>query len=80
VGWLTKAVIVIVVFPVIGHAIYTVVTWLLTRAVLPLLTVAESWSTTFHGGVFVSTLAVAALGSWTVCRRLWPSPPIRIQR
>ena len=79
-GWLTKAVIVIVVFPVIGHAIYTVVTWLLTRAVVPLLSVAESWSAAFQGGVFVSTLVVAALGSWSVCRRLWPSEPVRIQR
>jgi hypothetical protein len=80
VGWLARAVIVLVVFPVIGHAIYTVVTWLLTRVVLPLLTVAEGWSTTLHGGVFVTTLVVAALGSWNVCRRLWPSAPVRLQR
>jgi hypothetical protein len=71
-----RALIVLVVFPVIGHAIYTTVSWLLARAVLPSLSVAESWSRFFERGVLGLTVVVAVLGAGTVCRRVWPSGPV----
>jgi hypothetical protein len=69
----TRAIIVLVVFPVIGHAIYTAMTWLLARMLLPMLTLAEAWSSTVDRGVLGVTILVAAAGSWSVCRRLWPA-------
>ena len=75
-----RGLIVLVVFPVIGHAIYTTVTWLLTRAVLPSLAVAEGWSSVFDRALGVTVL-VAVLGAGSVCRRVWPTaPPPRATR
>jgi hypothetical protein len=70
-----RGLIVLVVFPVIGHAIYTTVNWLLARAVLPSLVVAEGWSLVFDRGVLGVTVLVAVLGSGSVCRRVWPTAP-----
>jgi hypothetical protein len=70
-----RGLIVLVVFPVIGHAIYTTVTWFLTRAVLPSLAVAEGWSSVFDRGVLGVTVLVAVLGAGSVCRRVWPTAP-----
>ena len=72
-----RALIVLVVFPVVGHAIYTTVNWLLARAVLPSLVVAEGWARVFDRGVLGLTVLVAVLGAGSVCRRVWPSAPIR---
>jgi hypothetical protein len=72
----TRGVIVLVVFPVIGHAIYTTLRWLFGRA-LPALTVAEGWAGTVERAVVGVTVLVAALGAWSVCRRLWPASPLR---
>lgn len=70
-----RALIVLVVFPVIGHAIYTTVNWLLARAVLPALAVADGWALAFDRGVLGVTVLVAVVGSGSVCRRVWPATP-----
>jgi len=71
----TRVLIVLVVFPVVGHLIYTTVNWLLARAVLPSLVVADSWATIFDRGILGVTVIVAALGAGSVCRRMWPDAP-----
>ena len=73
----TKGIIVVVVFPVIGHAIYTAMSWVLTRLLPRVLAVADGWSVTVDRGVVGVTVLVAAVGSWSVCRRLWPAPLAR---
>ena len=72
-----RALIVLVVFPVIGHAIYTTVNWLLTRAVLPSLRVAEGWASVFDRGILGVTVLVAVVGAGSGCRRVWPTGPVR---
>ena len=72
-----RVMIVLVVFPVAGHAIYTAVSWVFSRA-LPALSIAENWAVTVDRGVMGTTILVAGLGAWNVCRRLWPITPVKI--
>jgi hypothetical protein len=48
--------------------------------VLPAVTVAEGWSATVDRGLLGATLLVAAMGAWSVCRRLWPTPPVKLPK
>jgi hypothetical protein len=68
-----KAIIVLVVFPVIGHAIYSAVMLVLARALPSVLALTESWSAILDKGVVGATILLAAAVSWNVCRRLWPT-------
>jgi hypothetical protein len=74
-----RMMIVLVVFPVAGHAIYMTMSWVFSRA-LPALMIAESWAVTVDRGIMAITILVAGLGAWNVCRRLWPITPMRIAR
>jgi hypothetical protein len=67
-----KAVIVLVAFPVLVHATFTL-TSLVLGVVLPsLLPLAGSWSEVVGKAVVVATLLVAVRVSFGVCRRMWP--------
>ena len=67
-----KLVIVLVAFPVMVHAIFTL-TSLVLRPVLPsLLPLAGSWSALAGTGVVVATFLAAVRISFGVCRRMWP--------
>ena len=69
---IAKVVIVLIVFPVLLSAIFTVVTVPVGFMLTPLFAKAGAWSETL-GKVFVGvTFLIALLGSLALCRRLWP--------
>lgn len=72
----SRAIIVLVVFPVVGHAIYVTLTWLVGRA-LPALTIEEAWAATVDRAVVGAVVLTAALGAWSFCRRLWRDLPLQ---
>jgi hypothetical protein len=72
-----KTVIALVVFPLVGHAIYTMVSLLLGLMLPVILEQAKSWSQIVRKSLVVGTVLVAARGAFGVCRRLWPTTAIR---
>ena len=69
---IAKVVIVLIVFPVLLSAFFTVVTVPVGFMLTPLFAKAGAWSETL-GKVFVGvTFLIALLGSLALCRRLWP--------
>ena len=69
-----KAIIVAVVFPVVVHAIFTAATAVLGFMLPSLLALADSWSEALDKGLAGTTLLAAVAASFSVCRRLWPTP------
>jgi len=69
-----KAIIVLVVFPVVVHAIFTAATMVLGFMLPSLLALADSWSEALDKGLGGATFLVAVAASFNVCRRLWPTP------
>ena len=72
-----KTVIALVVFPLVGHAIYTMVSLVLGLMLPIILEQAKTWSQVVRKSLLVATVLVAARGAFGVCRRLWPTTPIR---
>ncbi len=71
---IAKVVIVLIVFPVILSLIFTVLTIPVGLMLTPLFAKAGAWSETL-GKVFVGvTFLIAPIGSFALCRRLWPRP------
>ena len=75
---LAKAIIVLVVFPVVGHATFTALSLLLGPVLPAVLALAASWSEPLGKAVMTATLLIAAAASFTVCRRLWPTVIVRV--
>jgi hypothetical protein len=72
-----KALIVLVAFPVLAHAVFmaaSLVLGLMLPTVLPL---AGDWADLLSKGVMVATVVVALRISFNVCRRLWPTPAVK---
>jgi len=72
-----KALIVLVAFPVLAHAVFmaaSLVLGLMLPTVLPL---AGDWADLLSKGVMVATVLVALRIAFNVCRRLWPTPAVR---
>ena len=72
-----RTMIVLVVFPVGVHAIYTVVSMLLGFVLPSLLAMANNWSELLGKGLVGATFLLAVGGSFRVCRRLWPTALMR---
>jgi cyanate permease len=72
-----KTVNALVVFPLVGHAIYTMVSLVLGFMLPVILEQAKNWSQIVRKSLVVATVLVAARGAFGVCRRLWPTTPIR---
>lgn len=72
-----KAIIALVGFPVLAHAMYTGVTMLLNVVLPPMLAMTGDWSTLLSKTAFVATLLVALRFSFGICRRMWPMPEVR---
>ena len=68
-----KIVIVLLVFPVCVHAIFTALSMLLGPMLPTLLAMAESWSDILRKGLIGVAFLIAVRGSYGVCRRLWPA-------
>jgi hypothetical protein len=68
-----KAIIVLVVFPVVMHAIFTAGTVVHGFMLPSLLAVADRWSEVLDKGLVSMTFLAAIGGSFNVCRRLWPT-------
>ena len=67
-----KIVIVLLVFPVGVHAIFTALNMLLGPMLPTLLAMAESWSELLRKGLIGAAFLIAVRGSYGMCRRLWP--------
>ncbi len=72
-----KAVIALVAFPVLVHAIFTVATMLLGLLLPSTLELAGSWSEILSKSVIVAAFLAAVRFSFGVCRRLWPAPAVK---
>jgi hypothetical protein len=72
-----KVIIVLVAFPVLVHAIFTVVTMVLGLILPALFARAGDWSDLLHKAVIVATFLLAVRCSYAVCLRLWPVAPIK---
>ena len=66
-----KMVIVLLVFPVGVHAIFTALSMLLGPMLPTLLAMAESQ------GLIGAAFLIAVRGSYGVCRRLWPATLVK---
>jgi hypothetical protein len=71
-GMVAKGVIVLVAFPVLVHAIFTLTSLVLGPVLPSLLPLAGDWSDLAGKGVIVATFLVAVRVSFGVCRRMWP--------
>ena len=74
---IVKALIVLVVFPVFVHLIFTVVTVPLRPVLAPMFESVGSSSELLSKGFVVASVVLAVRGSVAVCRRLWPSRTFR---
>jgi hypothetical protein len=72
-----KTIIVLVAFPVLTHAVFMAGSLVLGLMLPTLLPLAGNWADLLGKGVVVGTLVVALRVSFTVCRRLWPTPAIK---
>ena len=72
-----KILIVLLVFPVGVHAIFTALNMLLGPMLPTLLAMAESWSELLRKGLIGAAFLVAVRGSYGMCRRLWPVTMVR---
>jgi hypothetical protein len=72
-----KTIIVLVAFPVLVHAVYTVVTMLLNLMLPAVLGLAGSWSGMLGKAAVVVAFLIAVRFAFGVCRRLWPTPAVR---
>ena len=69
---LVRALVVVLVFPVFTHLIYSVITLPLRPALTPLFERADTGAETLDRVFSVVALLVALRGAFAICRRLWP--------
>lgn len=72
-----KTIIVLVAFPVLVHASFSVVTMLLERVLPPMLAMAGDWSDVLGKALLVATILIAVRFAFGVCRRMWPAPAMK---
>ena len=72
-----KALIALVGFPVLAHAMYMLMTMLLNVVLPPVLAMAGDWSTVLSKTAVVMSLLIALRFSFSVCRRMWPMPAVK---
>jgi len=72
-----KAMIVLVAFPVLVHATFSVVTMLLDRVLPHVLARAGDWSEMLGRAMLVAAVLIALRFAFGVCRRMWPTPAVR---
>jgi hypothetical protein len=72
-----KALIALVGFPVLAHAMYLLMTMLLNVVLPPVLAMAGDWSTVLSKTAVVVSLLIALRFSFGVCRRMWPMPAVK---
>ena len=72
-----KTIIVLVAFPVLVHAVFTVVSLVLGIVLPAVLPMAGSWSELLSKAVVVATFLLAVRFAFGVCRRLWPAPAVK---
>jgi hypothetical protein len=72
-----KVIIALGAFPVLVHAIFTAVTWVLGLMLPQITPLAGSWGETVRVAAVVATLLVAVRIAFGVCRRMWPEAVTR---
>jgi hypothetical protein len=76
-GVVAKTIIVLVAFPVLVHASFSVVTMLLDRVLPPVLAMAGDWSDILGKALLVAVSLIAVRFAFGVCRRMWPAPAVK---
>ena len=74
---LAKVIIVVVAFPVFSHILFSITRLLLGLLPPALPPLTETASEVFRRGSVGAALLVGVLGSFKICRRLWPTPATR---
>ena len=74
---LARIVIVVVAFPLFGHVLFSITRLLLGLLQPALPELSETAADVFRRGSMGAALLVGVLGSFKICRRLWPTPAIR---
>jgi hypothetical protein len=72
-----RTIIVLVAFPVLVHASYTVVTVVLERALPLMVAAAGDWSDMLGKAMLVAAALIAVRFAFGVCRRMWPAPAVK---
>jgi hypothetical protein len=72
-----KTIIVLVAFPVLVHASFSVVTMLVERVLPPVLAMAGDWSDVLGKALPVATVLIAVRIAFGVCRSMWPTPAVK---
>jgi len=72
-----KAIIVLVAFPVLVHASFSVVTMLLGQVLPPVVAMERSESDVLGTAMLAVTFLLAVRFAFGVCRRMWPTPAVR---
>jgi hypothetical protein len=75
---LAKAVIALVAFPVLAHAVFTATKLVLDVAMPQLVAATGDWSSLVAKAMMGVALLVAARVAFGVCRRLWPTPVVKV--
>ena len=74
---LVKVIIAVVAFPLFGHLLFSVTRLLLGLLQPALPPLSETASDVVQRGSVGAAFLVGVLGSFKICRRLWPTPAIR---
>jgi len=72
-----KIIIVLVAFPVLVHASFSVARMLLEQVLPSMLAMAGDWSDMLGKALLVATLLIAMRFAFGVCRRMWPAPAMK---
>jgi len=74
---LVKVIIVVVAFPLFSHLLFSIARLLLGLLQPALPPLSEMASEVFRLGSVGAAFLVGVLGSFKICRRLWPAPAIK---
>ena len=74
-----KTIIVLVAFPVLVHATYSVVTVVFERALPLMVALAGDWSDILGKAMLVAAALLAVRVAFGVCRRMWPVPAVTVK-
>lgn len=72
-----KTIIVLVAFPVLVHASFSVMTVLLERVLPLMVAMAGDWSDMLGKAMLVAAVLIAVRFAFGVCRRMWPIPAVK---
>ena len=74
---LPKLIIALVAFPMFAHILFSITTLLLDLVQPTLPPMTEATSEVVRQGSVGAAVLIGVVGSFKICRRMWPTPVIR---